>query len=72
MIAPLIIYNDDESTPSIVRATKMIRNTNTPTIIPAIEPVPPTNETPPITQAAIASHSAFNPVLAATEPLRTP
>ena len=41
-------------------------------MIPEIEPVPPTNDTPPITQAAIASHSALRPVDAATEPLRTP
>ena len=50
----------------------MIRKINTPSTIPEIDPVPPTKDTPPITQAAIASHSAFNPVVAATEPLRTP
>ena len=44
-------------TMSMVSATKMIRSTNTPSTMPLILPVPPTNETPPMTQAAMASDS---------------
>ena len=57
MMPPLMIYCRLGSMPSIFRATKMIRSTNTPSTMPLILPVPPTKETPPMTQAAMASHS---------------
>ena len=40
-----------------INAPKIIRSTNTPNTTPLTLPVPPTKDTPPITQAAIASHS---------------
>ena len=52
-----MMYCMDGSMPSMDRATKMIRSTNTPSTMPLTLPVPPTNETPPMTHAAIASHS---------------
>jgi len=39
------------------RPAKMIWSSRTPMTIPLILPVPPTKDTPPMTQAAIASHS---------------
>ena len=52
---PLMMYCMEGSMPSMDSATKMIRSTNTPSTMPLILPVPPTNETPPMTQAAMAS-----------------
>ena len=57
MMAPLMMFCMAGSMPSMVRATKIIRRINTPRTIPLILPVPPTKETPPMTQAAMASHS---------------
>ena len=57
MIKPLIMYCKFASIERKFNATKMMRSRNTPTTTPPIVPVPPTNETPPITHAAIASHS---------------
>ena len=36
---------------------KIICRSRTPTTIPLIYPVPPTDDTPPMTHAAMASHS---------------
>ena len=57
IMPPLMMYCMEGSMPSMDSATKMIRSTNTPSTMPLILPVPPTKETPPMTQAAMASHS---------------
>ena len=57
MMRPLITYCIFGLIDKKFNATKMIRSKNTPNTIPLTLPVPPTNDTPPITQAAIASHS---------------
>ena len=57
IIKPFIIYCIFESIERNVSPTKMRRSSTTPIITPLILPIPPTNETPPITHAAIASSS---------------
>ena len=57
MMRPLMMYCRLESMARKVSAAKMIRRMRTPSTMPLILPVPPTNETPPMTQAAMASHS---------------
>lgn len=57
MIRPLMMYSILASTARKFSPVKMIYSSRTPTTIPLIRPIPPTKDTPPITQAAIASHS---------------
>ena len=57
MIRPLMMYWVLPLMDSMVSAAKMMRRIKTPSTMPLILPVPPTNETPPMTHAAIASHS---------------
>ena len=57
IISPLMIYCILASMLRNVRPTKISLNSTTPRMTPRIFPIPPTNETPPITHAAIASSS---------------
>ena len=57
MIAPLITYNMFAETERKFSPTNMSCSKSTPITMPLIFPVPPTKDTPPMTQAAIASLS---------------
>ena len=57
MIRPLMMYCRLDETLINVRPTKIMRSSTTPMMTPRILPIPPTNETPPMTQAAMASSS---------------
>ena len=59
---PLIIFCQEESSPIILIPLFKLAMIKEPSNAPRIAPVPPLKLIPPITQAAIASSSLFNPV----------